>query len=431
MAKTEWELVGQRVRRLRNQRGMSQRVLAGTAITPAYLSLIEGGRRQPSKEVLAVLAGRLGTTEEHLLTGRDPDVMVRLRLDIERARRLAYRFEAESALELLSEVIDTCSEVDARDTEALAHEVRGRALQKLGRLTEAIEAFDDAARLLVSAPIEKRVAAIVGRARALFLSGDVHHAIHELERCLVELNRRPAIDPTALGYVYAVSIGPYFEAGLNEKAKHAAREAQRLAPRVSDPDSLGCMHHNLAGVALSERRTEDALAALTRAQDCFTQLEWAGELAMVEVGQATIYIDKKEWDRARSHLADALKALEDLPAATDRARALNQLGRVERLTGRHDIAQRVFTEALSLLEDGDLNERGLAQRELALSYAERGRIEEARRLLFASIDSYRAARNPLQVATTYLALGDLDATPTEDAADFYRQGLEAATASLV
>ena len=410
---------------------MSQRELAGTAITPAYLSLIETGRRQPSKEVLSLLADRLGTTEEHLLTGRDPDVMVRLRLEIERARRLAYRFEAHRALELLGEVIETCREVDGRDAEALAHEVRGRALQKLGRLGEAIEAFDDAARLLVAAPIEKRVPAIVGRARALFLSGDVHHAIHELERCLVELNRRPAVDPTALGYVYAVLIGPYFEAGLNEKAKDAAREAQRLAPRVTDPDSLGCMHHNLAGVALSERRTEDALAALTRAQDCFTQLEWAGELAMVEVGQATIYIDKQEWDRARGHLAAALKALEDLPATADRARALNQLGRVERLTGRYEIAERVFKEALSLLENGDLNERGLAQRELGRSLAERGRLDDARRSLFESIDSYRAAGNPLQVATSYLALGDLQSTQVDEAVALYRQGLEAATSSLV
>lgn len=412
---------------------MSQKELAGPHITPAYLSLIESGRRQPSGAVLSGLAERLGTTEEHLLTGRDPELMVGLRLDIERARRLVYRFEPDKGLELLDEVIGVCRATHAPEAEASAYEVRGRALQKLDRLPEALEAFDAGARLLQGAPIERRIPFAVGRARALFLMGDVHHAIHELERCRIELNRRPAVDPTALGYVNAVLIGPYFEAGLGEEAGRAASEAQRFALRVSDPDTLGCMHHNLAGVALSEGRIEDGLRALTRAQDCFTQLEWAGELAMVEVAQATIHIDKEQWDDARSHLREALRALEDLPAGTDRARALNQLGRVERLTGDIHRAEAIFNDALVLLAEGDLNERGLATRELGLCAVARRRYDEARGLMLSAIDAYRAAANPTQVGVTFMALGDLEAERLDPGAgaDLYRQGLAAATAGAL
>ena len=430
---TDWQRVGRRVRRLRKQRGLSQKQVAGAAITPAYLSLIESGRRQPSAEVLGLLADRLGTTEEHLLTGRDPEVMVTLRLDVERARRQIYRFEPERGLALLDEVIATCREVEAPAAEAAAHEVRGRAFQKLDRLPEAIEAYDAASRLLVGTPIEQRVPSIVGRARALFLMGDVHHAIHELERCRIELNRRPAVDPTALGYVYAVMIGPYFEAGLPREARAAAFEAERLSVRVTDPDTLGCMHHNLAGVALSEGRTEEGLRALTRAQDCFTQLEWAGELAMVSVAQATIHIEKEQWDEAREHLEGALAALVDLPAGVDRARALNQLGRIERLTGHLERAASVFEEALGLLSEGDLNERGLAERELGLCDSGAGRIEAARRRIFASIDCYRASGNLTQVGASFKVLGDLEAELGDErtSASFYREGLEAATAAAV
>ena len=432
MRRTDWDAMGRRIKRLRRQQGMSQKALAGSLITPAYLSMIEGGRREPSPAVVAALAERLGTTEEHLRTGRDPDVMVRLGLEIERARRLAYRFEADKALELLDEVIEIARESGAPDVEATAYEVRGRAFQKLGRLPEAIEAFDSAARLLVGKPIEVRVPSIVGRARALFLMGDVHHAIHELERCRIELNRRPAVDPTALGYVNAVLIGPYFEAGLMNEARDAASEADRVKSRVSDPDALGCMHHNLAGIALFEGRIEDGLRALIRAQDCFNQLEWAGELAMVGVAQANVHIDKEQFDEAKEHLQSALRALDGLPAGVDRARALNQLGRVERLTGAIDRAESVFDEALALLRDGDLNEQGRAHRELGLCAAARGDHGVARERMLRAIDLYRAAGNPTQVGVTFMALGDMQSelSSETDAATLYREGLAAATAGV-
>ena len=56
------EVLGQRLRALR----LEQRTLAETAgragISPQYLSEIERGRKEPSSEMIAALAGALGTT---------------------------------------------------------------------------------------------------------------------------------------------------------------------------------------------------------------------------------------------------------------------------------------------------------------------------------------------------------------------------------
>ena len=432
MSKTDWVAVGGRIRRLRRQRGLSQKEVAGRTITPAYLSLIEAGKRQPSADVLAAIADHLGTTEDQLLTGRNPRAMAKLRLDIEQVRRNIYRFGAAEALAAIDDCVSSARTLDSAELEAVAHEVRGLALQKLRRFPQAIEAFDEAARLLSDAPVEARAPAISGRARCLFFLGDMRYAIHELEMFLIDLNKRPAPDPNALAHTYAALIGPYFEAGLIEKARGAAEQVELLAVRVSDPDVLGCMHMNLGGVYLAEQRIDDALRALSKAEDCFLQIEWRGEVVATKVARAHAFIEKEDWRAARDLLKDSLDGLGDAADPLDRARILNQLGRVERNLGEFTEAERHLGRAGDLADSHAL-ERGLAERELALCAAACGRIDEAKKLLLQSIDSYRTAGNPAQVGVGFKALGDLEAEygDVTSVADLYREGLEAATAAAL
>lgn len=63
------ETVGQRLRRLRLEAGISQRELAGPGVSYAYISRIEAGTRRPSVKALRVLAERLGVMVEYLETG--------------------------------------------------------------------------------------------------------------------------------------------------------------------------------------------------------------------------------------------------------------------------------------------------------------------------------------------------------------------------
>jgi transcriptional regulator with XRE-family HTH domain len=57
------EVLGQRLRALRVRRQETLSETAGRAgISPQYLSEIERGRKEPSSEMIAALAGALGTT---------------------------------------------------------------------------------------------------------------------------------------------------------------------------------------------------------------------------------------------------------------------------------------------------------------------------------------------------------------------------------
>jgi len=63
--------VGNRIRRLREEKGLSQRDLASPGVTSAYISRIETGTRQPSEKALRALAKKLGTTAHHLESGSE------------------------------------------------------------------------------------------------------------------------------------------------------------------------------------------------------------------------------------------------------------------------------------------------------------------------------------------------------------------------
>lgn len=63
--------IGTRLRRLRVERGLSQRDLASPGVSYAYISRIEAGTRQPSLTALRKLAAKLGVTALYLETGHD------------------------------------------------------------------------------------------------------------------------------------------------------------------------------------------------------------------------------------------------------------------------------------------------------------------------------------------------------------------------
>ena len=63
--------VGDRIRRLREEQGLSQRDLASPGVTYAYISRIEAGQRQPSEKALRALAEKLGTAALYLESGSE------------------------------------------------------------------------------------------------------------------------------------------------------------------------------------------------------------------------------------------------------------------------------------------------------------------------------------------------------------------------
>lgn len=87
------ETVGERIKRLRLDAGLSQRDLGQRGASFAYICRIEAGTRNPSVRALRKLAGVLGVTAPYLETGRDTLALAERALDLELTNlaRLAIR----------------------------------------------------------------------------------------------------------------------------------------------------------------------------------------------------------------------------------------------------------------------------------------------------------------------------------------------------
>ena len=127
------ETLGQRIRRVRQERGFSLARVSGPDFSRAFLNQVELGRSQPSTRVLRVIAGRLGTEVDYLLEGRLPGV--ERELAVEKARVLLARGDGRHALAALGSAADSTEWPLGSD----ARLCRAEALAMLGREAEARE----------------------------------------------------------------------------------------------------------------------------------------------------------------------------------------------------------------------------------------------------------------------------------------------------
>ena len=89
--------LGQRLRALRKERGLSQSDLAGDLVSPSYVSLIESGQRSPEREVLEGLARKLDCSVLYLESGVAPEEITEQRLKLQFAEIALASGSAEEA----------------------------------------------------------------------------------------------------------------------------------------------------------------------------------------------------------------------------------------------------------------------------------------------------------------------------------------------
>jgi len=88
--------LGDRIRKLRQERGLSLAKVARGDFSRAFLNQVEMGKARPSPRLLGIIAARLGTSPEYLLEGSQP--LLQSEITVERARILLAQGNARRAL---------------------------------------------------------------------------------------------------------------------------------------------------------------------------------------------------------------------------------------------------------------------------------------------------------------------------------------------
>ena len=370
------ESVGQRLRRLRLQRGLSQRDISGPGVSYAYVSRIEAGHRDPSLKALRQLARRLGVTPEYLETGvRTPEVVDRdLRLsDAELKLRLGgERQEAEDTFRAaLREAVpagDEWAETRARIGLGLALAADGKYSEAIGHLQAVI---DSGAATLISRP---DVYATFGRALvALGRQGD---AVDFFRNCLNELEREAPKD-RAIEFRFRTYLScALADAGNLPEARRVVLEVMARAEEVGDATARVHLYWSLARVASMAGQPVPAMGYMRRAISLLEASEDTRELAVAHLHCSQILLLEGEADEAAPHLEEAEHLLAVGGDSRDVGALRAQQARLAVERGQADEAAARANEALEILAEHQVAQ-GAAWHALGDALALKGQIDEA------------------------------------------------------
>jgi transcriptional regulator with XRE-family HTH domain/cellobiose-specific phosphotransferase system component IIA len=367
------ETVGERIRRLRRERGLTLRDLAVPGVSYTYLSRVESGQRTPSVRAIRQLARGLGVSAEYLESG--VELSAREELDLALADlQLALRLEPDLSAELEHRFRKLIHRADAQAEEY--HAARARAalgvyLAGQGRLAEAIELIEAALAYPFATP------GVFTEAYGTLAASYIH--VNEEQRAVEFCERALALTPpedTAVRLTLVTHLSAALaDLGQLERAQEVLNEVA-VVVREADPYSRARLHWSQARVATARGKRQLALRHMQKAIMILEGTEDTIRLARSHLVSALILLWGGRTDGAEQHLEAARALLPPHAGPEDHG----QLLALEALLAAHehrldDALERSAGALLVLGEHGPGQAAALYAR--ALAQARRGFLDEA------------------------------------------------------
>jgi transcriptional regulator with XRE-family HTH domain len=367
------EAIGARLKRLRLQRGLSQRDLSSPGVSYAYISRIEAGARTPSVKALRKLAQKLKVSVEYLETGRDirdvddrelrlADAELELRLtgDTSSVEQKLHNIHAEATA-----AGDVASALRAQLALGLASAQRGNHLEAVERLESV--AADDAAP-----PPHLRPDLYTSLGQSYAALGAPDRAVRVFEECLARV-REDVPDDIAVQIRYATFLSyALTDARDYERAAEVVREALARADDQTDPYTRVRLYWSLARLNAVEGRQADALEYIRNAIALLKATDDSLTLARAYLLAAGVELRREAVDDARRYLDLAERLLGTSPERADVGMLRIGQSRLALLEGQPARAVERAREALALLGDFHGGEQGSAVHALASGLALQG-----------------------------------------------------------
>ncbi|HVM57039.1 MAG TPA: helix-turn-helix domain-containing protein [Gaiellaceae bacterium] len=354
---TAAETIGQRLKRLRLEHGLSQRELASPGVSYAYISRIEAGTRQPSVKALRRLAAKLGVSAEYLETGSvlDPAERRELRLtDLELAIRLG---DAEGVDKPLHELIGEAEAAGDGSTAVRARVALASHSLERGEFQRTVDLLETALEGEPFSPVERYdIYANLGRAYAA--SGRPDRAVELFERCLESV---ADTGDTTLETRYATLLSyALSDMGDLVRAEQVVRDALDRVQDTEDPYMRVRLYWSMARLAHAEG---EASVALTNARKAIALLQATDDsfhLARAHILAASISLSREDADAAERHLDHAEQLLGAHPSMQDSVEMKIQRSRIAALRGDAGSAVSLARAALDIVGDTSPADEGLA-----------------------------------------------------------------------
>jgi tetratricopeptide (TPR) repeat protein len=423
--------LGERLRTLRVNAGLTQTDLAGDRFSKEYVSQIERGKTRPTQETIEWLAERLSVDPGFLASGVAADERGRIEASLARAEALSESHEYPEALEGFTGIYPTIAGIAAVELEVRALSGEAWVRMRMGESKEAIELLTRA-----RAMVEDPMFSDVDRAEILFRLGACRVELSSIQTAIGLFNEALALAENSempCDRLRADIFGWRSRCYRRQRDYEAAREdlerALELAEALDDPRTVARVYFHASLVA--ERQGQWVLAR-KYAEQAKAQFEEISDRIGVgkllnNLGALSFLLGNS--DEAVEQLNESFRVLLEYGSEADAAHAVSSLAQVSLRTGEIEPAEEQARQALTLLGGRvDLiDEIGNAQLVLGRALLEQGRLEEAEKAFEEAEQSFSQFSSISHRASAWIAKGDLAARRGQDqaAAQLYRRAAEA------
>jgi len=422
--------LGERVRGVRVERGLTQQELAGDYCSKEYISQIERGRARPTAETLRRLAERLGVDRDYLERGVSS-------ADYERTEALVARIEALVTGKRYGEAVEAAADFvaypEAPELELRALLAEGWARMYEGELRAALDRFEKARELAAApglGPMERaetlfRLACCryklssIGIAISLFdealklveesgLPGDrlrvdilgwrsrCHRrqrdwvsAKDDVERAL-ELSQALADPELEANTLFQASLICERE-GNWLRARRLAEQARALYEQLDDRVNVGRQLNNLGGFEFLLGNSAKAIERLRQAHELACQIGSTPDAAQALCSLAEVELSEQQHTDAEEHARAALALLDG------RDDFLDVIGTAQLRLGKALLAQGSLDDAEAALAGAETTLAQLSSAShLAAVWSVQGELALARKDPTEAARLYRRATETLQ-----------------------------------
>jgi tetratricopeptide (TPR) repeat protein len=422
--------LGERVRQLRINRGITQTDLAGDRFSKEYVSQIERGKTRPTAETVAWLAARLGVDQKFLETGVSSNALDRAESLVSRAEAALEAQEHEEATTILG-TLEAGDLTASPELELRALLAESWAWMYRGQVRKAVRILDRA-RILAESPLFSDVE----RAEVLYRLGCCREKLSSIATAIslfsqaLDLCDRSGLPCDRLrSHILEWRSRCHQRQRDWEAAREDVERALELAEGLNDRRTVAHVYFQASLVAERQGRWVLARSYAERAKSLYEEVADqinAGKL-LNNLGGLNFLLGKPE--EAKAYLKDAFRVALEVGSDLDAGYAVSSLAQVHLRSGDLDLAEEQARHALDLLGDRDevLAEVGNARLVLGRSLLEQGRLDEAERTFALADESFSQLSSASHRAAIWVAQGDLAARRGDDraAAHLYRDAAEA------
>jgi len=394
--------LGQKIKELRIQKGLTQSDLGAGMVTPSMISQIEADKANPSHKLLQAIAEKLETPIEYFLT--DMQMQIEQIATYKVARALMEAEDFEGAVPILQELMeDSIPQLHSAEIQFDLAE----CLMQMNKLDDSLDGFD---KVLSSATTRKDVYMQIMALKQLGYVEERRHnyplAIYHWQKALDLLEKVDERDPFLAAEILRQLGQVYGYLGEKNDALQAYERAHQYLEHTANFKKIADLYREMGTTFKNMGEFDRASEYAQHAISLYRGLKNIRLAIEVKENYGITKGEDGNTDEALRTLEACLAEYKEYGYTEKVAHTHGEMARIHQTNEKYEEAARHCEEALRLLSDEAL-ERGYVYRTYSTIRKEEKDFKAAVSYMELSVGIFEKADLPREIAKSYSMLGDI------------------------